>query len=97
MRTIRRAGIDEKGYFLAIVLLNPGEEVARENAALLERRLGQAKSVASMQEWSALIESMEIESKGRLTIAKLYGEVCQSWASFDVQGMWPYEPLLLHE
>ncbi len=91
------AGIDEKGYYLAIVLLNPSEEVAQENAALLEQRLGQAWNVASARQWMDLVESMEIESQGRLTLARLYGEACVYWANFEVQGSWPYEPLLLHE
>jgi hypothetical protein len=92
------AGIDEKGYYLALVLLNPSEEVAQENAAILEQRVGEAKSVQGMREWSELIESMEIRSKEQLTLARLYGEVCMYWSYFNVMGMLgPYEPLLLHE
>jgi hypothetical protein len=91
------AGIDDKGYFMAIVLMNPSEVVARDNTALLEERLGEAKNVAAMREWSGLIESMEIEVDGRLTLARLYGEACTYWASFQVTGERPYEPLLLHE
>jgi hypothetical protein len=91
------AGIDDKGYFMAIVLMNPSEVVARDNTALLEERLGEAKNVAAMREWSGLIESMEIEVDGRLTLARLYGEACIYWSSFQVTGERPYEPLLLHE
>ena len=91
------AGIDEKGYYLAIVLLNPSEDVALENATLLEQRLGQATSVMRIQKWSDFIESMEIQSKGPLTLARLYGEACMYWSNFEVLGGGPYEPLLLHE
>ncbi len=92
------AGIDEQGYFMAIVLLNQSEGVAQENAALLEQRLGQASNVTSMQEWSDLIERMTVESQGRLTLARLYGEVSPYWKSFELGGSaGPYEPLLLHE
>jgi len=92
------AGIDEKGYYLVIVLLNPSEKVAQENAVLLEQRLGQAKSVLRLQAWSDFIESLEIESQGRLTTARLYGEACAYWSNFDVMEMLgPYEPLLIHE
>jgi len=97
------AGIDEKGYYLATVLLNPNEEVAQENATLLEQRINQSKIAMawhsqSGDKWSDLIESMEIESKGRLTLAKLYGAVVECWVNFNVMGMiGPYEPLLIHE
>lgn len=91
------AGIDEKGYYLAIVLLNSSEEVAQENAALLEQRINQAKIAWRGDKWSDLIESMEIESKGQLTLARLYGEVCVYWDSFEMLGEGPYEPLLMHE
>ncbi len=94
-------GIDGKGDYLAIVLLNPNEGVAQENAALLERRLGEAKIVWSNagRPWTEVVESMEIESKGRLTLAKLYGKVWVSWDDFEVEmrGGLPYEPLLVHE
>ena len=46
------AGIDENGYFMAIVLMNPSEAVAQENAALLEQRISEAKNVVEMREWS---------------------------------------------
>ena len=95
------AGIDGKGYYLAIALVNTNEEVARENATLLEQRINQAKIVWGSQsdrKWSDFIESMEIESKGRLTLARLYGEVCMYWNYFEISpGWWPYEPLLMHE
>ena len=97
------AGIDKDGYYLAIALLNPSEEVARENATLLEQRINQSKIAMawhsqSDDKWSDLIESMEIESKGRLTLARLYGAVVECWVNFNVMGMMgPYEPLLIHE
>jgi len=91
------AGIDDKGYFMAIVLVNASEAVARDNAALLEQRISEAKNVAGIRAWSDLIQSMEIESKGRLTTARLYGGACTYWGNFEVLGAGPYEPLLLHE
>jgi len=91
------AGIDEKGYYMAIVLLNSSEEVAQENATLLEQRINQAKMAWGGQKWSDLIESMEIESKGQLTLARLYGESCGYWDNFEMLGEGPYEPLLMYE
>ncbi len=95
------AGLDDKGYYLAVVLANTDEEAARENVTLLEQRINQAKIVGGRnagEKWSKYIESMEIESRGRLTLARLYGAVVPFWASFDMYNAWgPYEPLLLHE
>ena len=91
------AGIDDEGYFLAVVLLNADEASASENADLLEQRLAQATMPWQGRKWSDLTESMTVEGKGRLTIARLYGEACTFWASFQVTGERPYEPLLLHE
>ncbi len=90
------AGIDERGYYLAIVLLIPSAEVAQDNAALLESRLGQAWNVESASPWTDIVVSMEIESQGRLTLAKLYGEASAYWDNFDL-GTGHYEPLLVHE
>jgi len=95
------AGIDEKGHYLVIVLANADERTARENVKRLEQRINQAETVwgnAGGRRWSDIVESMEIESRGRLTMAKLYGEVCIYWTSFSVMGvMGMYEPLLMHE
>jgi len=91
------AGIDEEGYYMTIVLLNSSEELAQENATLLEQRINQAKITWRGDKWSDLIESMEIENKGQLTLARLYGEVCVYWDSFEILGGEPYEPLLMHE
>ena len=91
------AGIDEKGYYMAIALLNSNEKVAQENASLLEQRINGAKLAWRGFKWSDLIESMEIESKGRFTLARLYGEVCVYWDNFEIIGGGPYEPLLIHE
>ena len=94
-------GIDEKGYYLAIVLLNPSDEVAQENTTLLEQRIGQAETTAwgsaGGRRWADIIQGMDIESRGRLTLARLYGQACTYWDDFVVRGELPYEPLLIHE
>jgi len=91
------AGIDHDDCFLAIVLLNTDEASARENADLLEQRLAQAAVPWQGRKWSELIKRMTVESKERLTIARLYGEACTLWASFQLTGERPYQPILLHE
>ncbi len=95
------AGADDKGYYLAVVLANTDEKAARENATLLEQRINQARIVwgsTAGEKWADHIESMEIEGKGRLTLAKLYGAIVEYWDSFEMYNTWElYEPLLIHE
>ncbi len=97
------AGLDEKGYYLVIALANSDEELAEENATLLEQRINQSNVVSATADqnsvkWRDIIDSMEIENKGRLTIAKLYGTAAGRWVCFNVMAMLSsYEPLLIHE
>ncbi len=95
------AGLDEGGYFLAIVLLNPDENTADKNASLLEQRIKETRSVWQEDEWANWIDDMNIESEGRLTTAKLYGAICEFWwerfEKLDPRVGGVYEPLLLHE
>jgi len=93
------AGIDEDGFYLVIALLNTNEEVAEENATLLEQRINEAMKFSSFynKRLSELIESMEIENKGRLTLAKLRGDVYWLWGEFEVGTAGLYSPLLMHE
>ena len=94
------AGINENGFYLIIALVNPSEAVARQNATLLEQRINETMefSIFYKNRLSELIESMEIESKGRVTIAKLYGDVYWLWQEFEITGaVGLYSPLLMHE
>jgi hypothetical protein len=98
------AGKDEKGYYLTVALANADEETARQNVKLFEQRLNQSRRVWGPrprnggEPWSDFIESMSIESRGRLTLAKVYGPIVEYWDRFDISSPWgPYEPLLLHE
>jgi hypothetical protein len=96
------AGQDENGYYMVIVLANEDESTAEENAALLEQRIKHVKLAFPNQNdtstyWEDAITSMEIGNDGRLTTAKLYGNMYNRWKFFQIQGMWPFEPLLVHE
>ena len=90
------AGIDEKGSYLAIVLLNPDNSTARKNAELLATRISQYQSVWQGLKWADLVENMKIESRGKLTVAKIYGPIAEYWTSFD-KWNGTYEPLLITE
>jgi len=95
------AGLDKYGYFLAIVLLNPDNNAAIQNASLLEKRINETQNVWQGNSWLDWIDDMQIESKGRLTTAKLYGAICEFWwerfEKLDPRFGGVYEPLLLHE
>ncbi len=93
------AGLNEKGYYLVISLMNPDDETAKENANLLEERIESSKLTWSDyrgQPWSEIIEEMEIGVKGQLTTAKLYGKACTIWDDF-VGFYMGAVPLLIHE
>ncbi len=91
------AGIDERGYYMAIVLLNPDEATAQSNAALMEKRIEETQSIWRGYRWLEQIESMDIKSQGQLTLAKLYGEIAESWSCPDLYNDEPYEPLLVYK
>jgi len=87
------AGIDGHGYYLAIALLSSDGDVASKNATLLGQRIDQLRSVWRGSKWADSIESMEIHSEGRFTVAKIYGPIVEYWDSFD-KWNGNYEPLL---
>jgi hypothetical protein len=89
------AGLDEKGYYLAIVLLNTDKQTARDNVAALEKQIGSSKTTGG-KAWLEMIDSMEIQSEGKLTLAKLYGQASVWWDSFDMP-LGIYEPLLMYK
>jgi hypothetical protein len=90
------AGIDEKGSYMAIVLLNADNNTASKNAQLLATRISKYQSVWQGLKWADLIENTKIESQGKLTVAKLYGPIAANWTSFD-KWNGEYEPLLVTE
>jgi hypothetical protein len=88
-------GLDENGYYMAVVLLNADQQTANDNAALLEKQIKQSK-VGEDQPWTGIIDSMKITSAGRLTLARLYGRAAFYWKAFDnLTG--GYEPLLMYK
>ena len=93
------AGADANGYYLAIVLLNRDEAAARQNATLLKQRIDQAQLVWRSRPWSQYVQTSEIRTEGRLTLAKLYGPACELWQhlSPSVKNQAPYEPLLVYK
>jgi hypothetical protein len=92
------AGLDNNGYYMVVVLLNPDEDTARQNAELLKQRINDTKSIWQGYEWMKCIESMNIESEGKITAVILYGDFTEFWwERFEKLNPGVYEPLLLHE
>jgi hypothetical protein len=91
------AGLDEKGYYMVIVLLNPDKDTATYNAQVLKGQITQAKTIWGGTDvtWPEIIDSMEVENRDRLTLAKLYGKAAFSWKAFDLAS--GYEPLLMYK
>ncbi|MFC1946380.1 hypothetical protein ACFLXY_00515 [Chloroflexota bacterium] len=95
------AGLDSDGYYLAIVLVNPDSSTAEENASLLEERIQNTRDIWQGRLWSEMATGVTVESRDRLTLAKLYGVPSEFWpdrfGSLDVVGGGAFEPLLVHE
>jgi len=92
-------GVDGDGPFLAIVILNPDADTARDNAALLQRRLQETQNLTYGVAWSHFFDTVEIDSRGRLTRARVYGDISSFWDEFGVAYPtgYGYQWLLLHE
>ncbi|OGN87234.1 MAG: hypothetical protein A2158_02565 [Chloroflexi bacterium RBG_13_46_14] len=101
------AGEDEDGRFMAIIMVNPDKDTAKDNVSLLKQRINESEMYPyatnpdmENKRWTddGAVESMDITSRGCLTIAKLYGMTFFRWKYFHYWGtLGPYVPLLLHE
>lgn len=95
------AGLDENGFYLAVVLVNSDSSLAESNADLLKQRIEKTENVWQGRVWTEWFTDVRIESDGRLVLAKLYGSFCEYWAdrfnNLEVTWGGSYEPLLLHE
>jgi hypothetical protein len=94
------SGFDEKGYYMAIVLVNTHEKIAKANVMALKEQkkqstmsLGIANTTAGTP-WPDIINRLEVKSRGRLTLAKLYDTAAFYWKAFDLGSI--YEPLLTY-
>jgi len=65
-------GQDEKGYYIALVLVHENSDMAEQNAILLEERITTTFSVEYNQPWIYLIYDSEFNTEGRVLLAKLY-------------------------
>jgi hypothetical protein len=88
------AGLDEKGYYMAIVLLNADKDTATYNAKALKDQIKQSKTETGTP-WPDIIDSMEVKSDDRLTLAKLYGTTAYAWKGFDMASV--YDSLLMYK
>ncbi|MCH8224836.1 MAG: hypothetical protein IIC97_03095 [Chloroflexi bacterium] len=88
------AGRDDRGQYMAVVLVHSSEGAAEENVELLRRRIEEAQSLWIGRPWSDFIEEMDIRSDGVVLLGKLWGErTVNLWLQF----IFNRDPLLLHE
>ena len=86
-------GLDEKGHYMAVVLVHASESGASRNVELIRQRVRSGTSMFTRQTWAELINDVESRSQDRVLLAKLRGERAASlWLNFVVQR----DPLLLH-
>jgi peptidoglycan/LPS O-acetylase OafA/YrhL len=86
-------GVDADGPYTAVVLLNPDEEVALENARRLKDRIKEGTSWLGGQPFSEFIDGVEILTDGRLVLATLRTDELGFWFGLHAAG----DTLLLHE
>lgn len=86
-------GRDDRGDYMALVLVHAGPEAASENRGLLRRRIEETSSLATNEPWTRLVDSVESRAEGRVLLAKLRGRIARAWLD------WVYrqDPLILHE
>ena len=67
------AGVDDEGFFMAIIVLHESDDYAQENVERLAQRIQQTDSWLNGEPWSDEIDlgGSEIISDGRLLLAKL--------------------------
>ena len=51
-------GVDNKGYFMALVLVHADNKAAEQNVQLLEQRLNQLLTLSTSKKWVDLIDYM---------------------------------------
>lgn len=95
------AGLDENGFYLAVVLVNSDSSIAKSNTDLMKQRIEKTENVWQGRRWTEWFTEVQIENDGILVMAKLYGSFCEFWHdrfnNLDVTAGGAFEPLLLHE
>ncbi len=89
------AGKDEKGHYMALVLVHAHDASAEENVGLLRRIIEEEGSVLYDISWSDYIdvERSEIHAQGRVLRAKLRGRFASQWLYWVLQR----DSLILYE
>jgi hypothetical protein len=86
-------GKDDKGDYMALVLLHENSDSALDNVTLLERRINTWGSDSYLKPWNELIYDTEIHAEGKILTAKLYTNVPGLWVTWFTSQ----DNLLIHE
>jgi hypothetical protein len=89
-------GKDNKGVYMALVLVHDSPLAARDNIEILKQRLNTITLFNTQLLWKDRISDISIQSEGSVLMAKLYPPKDINsgyWAGWVFQS----EPLILHE
>ncbi len=78
---------------MAVVLVHPNEQAARQNVELLRRRIEEWRPVGENWWWAGFVDAMEIHAEGVVLLGKLWGDRTASLWQFPRNR----NPFLLHE
>jgi hypothetical protein len=65
-------GHDGQRLFTGLVIVNPDEATAQQNADLLEQRLRESQPGFGSRPWTEFVDVAEIAVEGRVVVARLY-------------------------
>lgn len=86
-------GKDEKGLYVALVLVHNSSSDAAQNVTLLKQRIETTNSIRADIPRSKIITDMDINYDGKVLVAKLYNKSTSYWASWLINR----DLLLYHE
>ena len=66
-------GVDQVGPYMALALVHANAETAEENVNLLLRRINEASSLMTRQQWAEMVDRTEVRADGPILLAKLHG------------------------
>ena len=86
-------GVDQVGPYMALALVHANAETAEENVNLLLRRINEASSLMTRQQWAEMVDRTEVRADGPIFLAKLHGRISRAWAAM----VFNRDSLLFHE
>ena len=91
-------GRDKDGHYMALVLVHENGDLAKENVALIEKRLKDPETLSAVDSKKSFAEEVNLRSvesrvDGRVLVTKLRGDLSRQWKNWYFRN----GPLLVHE